>query len=187
MLSTILAGEALAAERSADDAAAQALAERDVLTDLRNRRGWNAAIEQEQQRAARCGHPTSVLVVDMDGLKAVNDSSGHAAGDLALQSMATVLGAACRPADVVARTGGDEFCVLAVEAGARAAHALAARIRDRVDRAGLRAGVGVATRRRNEQLTETTRRADDAMNKIKTGRRRAGSPGTYRPPPQCTR
>jgi diguanylate cyclase (GGDEF)-like protein len=187
MLSTILAGETLAAERSADAAAAQALAERDVLTDLRNRRGWNAALDQEQQRAARYGHATSVLVVDMDGLKAINDSGGHAAGDLALQSMASLLGAACRPADVVARTGGDEFCVLAVEAGARAAHALAARIRDRLHPAGLRASVGVATRRRNEQLTETTRRADEAMNKIKTDRRRARAPGTYRPPPQRAR
>lgn len=171
MLSTIVAREQVAQARSADAAAAYALAQRDQLTGLDNRRGWVTAMEHEEARCSRYGSTASVLVLDLDGLKQVNDTSGHTAGDELIALCAEVLRVTCRPGDTVARTGGDEFAVLAVECDVTALHALEVRLRMQLRTAGVSAATGGATRRAGEDLTGTWRRADTAMYEDKRRRR----------------
>jgi diguanylate cyclase (GGDEF)-like protein len=177
MLATIVAREQVAQARSADAAAAYALAERDQLTGLHNRRGWVTALEQEDTRCRRYGSAASVLVLDLDELKQVNDSSGHAAGDELIALCAEVLRVTSRPGDTVARTGGDEFAVLAVECDAMSLRALEARLRMQLRTAGVSAATGGATRRPGEHLADTWKRADTTMyqDKRRRGTRRAAA------------
>lgn len=176
LLSTIVAREQVAQARSADAAAAYALAQRDQLTGLCNRRGWVSALEHEQSRCDRYGSSAGVLVLDLDDLKRINDTGGHAAGDELIALCAEVLRVTSRPGDTVARTGGDEFAVLAVECDERSLRALMARLRRQLRAAGVRASAGCATNRPGEHLTDTWKRADAAMYEDK--RRR----GARRPP-----
>jgi len=176
MLSTIVAREQVAQARSADAAAAYALAQLDQLTGLSNRRGWVTALEHESTRCLRYGAAASLLVLDLDELKQVNDTSGHAAGDELLALCAEVLRVTCRPGDTVARTGGDEFAILAVECDAASLRALEARLRMQLRTAGVSAATGGATRRPDEHLADTWKRADAAMYEDK--RRRRGGRGT---------
>ncbi len=174
LLSTVLAAHERGFWRDREVQEAVALAETDPLTGLSNRRGWRRALAREQQRSSRYGHPASVLVVDMDDLKEINDTQGHAQGDAALVALADALREVCRPADVLARTGGDEFAVLAVEADIAASKALATRLRLHLHRSGIHASVGVSSRRVGEDLTSTMDRADAAMNAAKRRRHRLG-------------
>jgi diguanylate cyclase (GGDEF)-like protein len=173
MLSTVLATHERGYWRTKEVEAVRALAETDPLTGLANRRGWRGALIREQERLARYGHPASVLVIDLDNLKTINDTEGHACGDAVLVALADVLREVCRPADVLARTGGDEFAVLAVEAGVASGKALATRIRLGLHRAGVHASVGVSSRRTGEDLMVTADRADAVMNVAKRRRRHA--------------
>ena len=174
MLSTIVAREQVAQARSADAAAAYALAERDQLTGLANRRGWVTALEHEQTRCHRYGSAASVLVLDLDELKQVNDTGGHAAGDELIALCAEVLRVTCRPGDTVARTGGDEFAVLAVECDAMSLRALEVRLRLQLRTAAVSAATVGATRRPGEHLADTWKRSDAMMyqDKRRRGRRR---------------
>jgi diguanylate cyclase (GGDEF)-like protein len=175
MLSTILAGEQVAADRSQDAAQAYALAERDRLTGLRNRRGWEDALLCEEQRSRHYGSAVSVLTLDVDGLKRVNDTAGHDAGDEVLATCARVLRDTCRPGDALARVDGDEFGVLAVECDAVSARVLASRLRVRLRAVGVAASLGSATRRPYEGLDETWHRAEEAMHAEKGRRHRRPS------------
>ena len=172
LLSTIIAGEQMAADRSTDAARAYALAERDRLTGLRNRRGWEAALFAEEQRARRYGSALSILVLDLDDLKQINDRHGHAAGDAALRACADVLRSVCRPGDGLARLGGDEFGVLAVECDAACARALGVRLRLRLRAAGSAVSFGYTTLRPDERLQDSWQRADEAMYRDKRRRQR---------------
>jgi len=96
------------------------LSTRDELTGLYNRRGFHAAAEHQMRVAERTGHGFLVLYADLDGLKQVNDTWGHAAGDAAIQDAAWVLQHTFRAADIVARLGGDEFAAFAADAGPEA-------------------------------------------------------------------
>lgn len=174
MLSTIVAREQVAHARSADAAAAYALAERDQLTGLRNRRGWATALEHEEIRCRRYGSAAGVLVLDLDELKRVNDTAGHTAGDELLALCAEVLRVTIRPGDTVARTGGDEFAVLALECDATSLRALEERLRLQLRAAGVSAATGRATRRPGEHLTRTWQRADAAMYEDKRRRGQTG-------------
>jgi diguanylate cyclase (GGDEF)-like protein len=87
-------------------------AETDDLTGLLNRRAFTAAAEREHELAARTGADLTVVLIDLDGFKAVNDREGHAAGDQLLADLAHAWQAALRPADILARRGGDEFALL---------------------------------------------------------------------------
>ena len=100
----------------------------DSLTGSLNRRGFNAAIEQEMSRAARYHRPLSLLIVDVDRLKEINDRWGHAGGDQALRAVAATLSDISRRIDRVARTGGDEFALLVPEATMPDALDVAARL-----------------------------------------------------------
>jgi diguanylate cyclase (GGDEF)-like protein len=106
----------------------------DPLTGLLNRGAFTAALDREVARVQRSGRPLAVAIFDLDRFKAINDRFGHAEGDAALVRFAEILREECRAADVVARTGGEEFTVVLAEAGADAAAALAHRVRVRLER-----------------------------------------------------
>lgn len=89
-----------------------ALAYYDPLTKIPNRRAMDVNLEKERSRSARNKIPASVVLVDIDHFKAVNDTYGHAAGDAVLQGFATFLVGTSRPADTVARYGGEEFVLI---------------------------------------------------------------------------
>ncbi len=94
------------------DARLRELALVDELTGLHNRRGFLEIAGHELQVCQRRGSATALLFIDVDGLKAVNDQHGHAQGDRLLREVAEVLRSATRESDLIARVGGDEFCVL---------------------------------------------------------------------------
>ena len=89
----------------------------DSLTGLYNRRAFEARLEDEIQRAKRYGHSLSVIMLDLDHFKQINDKYGHSVGDVLLQSTASALRASIRKTDFVARYGGDEFTIIVLEAG----------------------------------------------------------------------
>ena len=124
------------------------MARTDPLTGLLNRRAFTEHLQGEAARAARYGTPLSLLLLDLDGLKRLNDLAGHHEGDAALQALARSLLAGCRSADVGARWGGDEFVVLAPETRRGEALELAERIRASVaasNPSGVTVSIGVAT------------------------------------------
>lgn len=82
---------------------------RDPLTGLFNRRGFLDRATRDLRRAARAGHAVTLVYLDIDGFKSVNDRQGHAAGDVCLTGVARIIEAKTRPGDVLARIGGDEF------------------------------------------------------------------------------
>jgi diguanylate cyclase (GGDEF)-like protein len=99
----------------------EGLADRDALTPLLNRRALMRELARVRTFAQRYGAPASVVYFDLDGLKAINDRYGHAAGDAALKAVAERLLANVRESDIVARMGGDEFAVILVQADAATA------------------------------------------------------------------
>ena len=101
----------------------------DPLTGLYNRRHMEERLLEEFARAARHRQPLALLLIDLDGLKEINDLRGHEAGDIALRAVADSLRKGCRISDVAARFGGDEFAVLAPLTAAPEALKLAERIR----------------------------------------------------------
>jgi diguanylate cyclase (GGDEF)-like protein len=143
------------------------LAELDALTDpltgVGNRRAWDRLLEAEEARCQRYGSVASLVAIDLDELKRVNDRRGHAAGDRLLRRAAQVIDSTRRAADVVARLGGDEFGVLAVECDEPAAKVLADRLRSALDAAGIRASVGHATRQPSGTLAQAWSAADAEM------------------------
>jgi diguanylate cyclase (GGDEF)-like protein/PAS domain S-box-containing protein len=87
----------------------------DDLTGLYNRRGFFALVEQQLKLAQRTGSGFTLIFVDLDGLKKINDTYGHQEGDRALQRVAEVLKKSFRESDIIARLGGDEFTILAID------------------------------------------------------------------------
>jgi diguanylate cyclase (GGDEF)-like protein/PAS domain S-box-containing protein len=105
------------------------LAETDALTGLANRRAFEARLEAEVRHAHRSGAPLSVVVLDLDHFKEVNDLHGHETGDLTLRQLAERMRASTRATDVIARLGGEEFAWLLPATDAEGARALADRLR----------------------------------------------------------
>jgi diguanylate cyclase (GGDEF)-like protein len=127
----------------------QRLAVTDSLTGLYNRHKLGETLEIEVERARRYGRPLAMIMIDMDGLKTVNDSQGHQAGDTVLQQAAAAVRSQVRRVDTPTRFGGDEFIVLLPEAtpeeAERVARRIAARILAiRVGGAAVSASIGVA-------------------------------------------
>jgi len=100
----------------------------DDLTGLRNRRGFFALAEQQVKLADRTKNGFLLPLADVDGLKSINDAFGHREGDLALIEMARVLKETFRESDIIARIGGDEFAVIAIEAGPDSAEIVRGRL-----------------------------------------------------------
>ena len=104
----------------------------DELTGLYNRRGFLALAQQQLRVADRLGSRLCQIFVDLDGLKRINDTLGHPAGDRALAEAAELLRETFRDSDVIARLGGDEFAVLTLDANADDADAMLGRLAERV-------------------------------------------------------
>jgi diguanylate cyclase (GGDEF)-like protein len=174
MLESLLGAHHVAHRARQRAEAAEAAALADPLTSLPNRRAWRLAMQVEEARSARSKSIALLAVVDLDGLKTVNDTDGHLAGDVLLRVSAQTLRAALRTEDVLARVGGDEFHVMAVDYKPPVASVLVDRLRAALDGEGIPASIGAAVRAPGEALSEALHRADLAMYDDKT-RRRSGA------------
>lgn len=142
----------------------------DELTGVLNRRGLIEVVERELHRARRDKAPLSLLLLDIDDFKQINDRLGHAEGDLALRRVAEALREAVRGSDTVGRLGGDEFVVVAPNAPPDAGAALALRLGEC---ASARLSVGVVTTDGAVDGQTLLQQADTAMYGVKRLRKRA--------------
>jgi len=108
------------------------LAPTDELTGLYNRRGFMAVAERQMRLGRRTGRGMLLFMIDVDGLKSINDSFGHLEGDCALKRTSAVLEETFRDSDVVAPLGGDEFAVLAIEAAGHSEPTIKTRLFERL-------------------------------------------------------
>ena len=157
---------------------AEALSVTDDLTHLYNSRYLNLVLRRETKRASRSGRPLSLLFIDLDGFKEVNDTHGHLFGSRALVEAAAVIRSSARETDVVSRFGGDEFALVLPDTGGEGAYAVGERIRERIAAHRFLTGdgldihltvsVGVATlpdvANSSEELVQA---ADKAMYRVK--------------------
>jgi diguanylate cyclase (GGDEF)-like protein/PAS domain S-box-containing protein len=158
--------------------AAQAVLERqaqhDPLTDLPNRNRLMVLAQDVLARAESAGTPVALLFVDLDGFKPINDERGHHVGDIVLETVARRLRYGSRADDVVARVGGDEFCVLC-EADRHEARALATRLREHIrtpiDIGGtarsVDTSIGIAMFSKGATLQSLVQAADTALRRAK--------------------
>lgn len=162
---------ALRVKRLQDALRAEAVT--DLLTGLLNRRAGMTELERALAAAQRHGHRVAVLMMDVNGFKAVNDSHGHAAGDRLLRELAAALSEQIRDEDVLVRWGGDEFAVIIPQCDGPAAERAVERLASAARRAGtaLSIGVAVAGSGNADTLLE---QADQALYRAKTGREREG-------------
>jgi diguanylate cyclase (GGDEF)-like protein len=138
----------------------------DALTGLANRRAWDEALPLALRQAERLGHPLAVVLTDVDHFKAYNDAHGHPAGDLALRELGARWSVHVRDIDVLARIGGEEFAVLLPGCDARAALAVAERLRADMP-AGLTTSAGVASWHAPQSPAELVAAADRALYRAK--------------------
>jgi len=115
---------------------AKLVAETDPLTGLYNLRAFTMIVNRAFDQAVRYSHPLSLIMMDSDNLKGVNDSYGHEAGNRLLKQLATCVQGQLRSSDIFARYGGDEFVVLLPETGTQGARDFAERIRRTVEARG---------------------------------------------------
>jgi diguanylate cyclase (GGDEF)-like protein len=157
---------------------AEALSVTDDLTQLYNSRYLSQVLRRETKRATRSGRPLSLLFIDLDGFKSINDRHGHLYGSRALVEAAAVIRASARETDIVARFGGDEFALVLPDTGSDGAVFVGERIREKIAawsflrgdglNISLTVSVGVATlpdaASSAEQLIQA---ADEAMYAVK--------------------
>jgi len=186
-LRALLEPSAIALDNTLALQRAEALSVTDDLTRLSNSRYLNAILRQETKRAVRNGRPLSLLFLDLDSFKQVNDHHGHQAGSKVLVEAAAVIKTCARETDVVARFGGDEFCLVLPDTGSEGALSVAERISDRLREArfltsdGLSvrqtASIGVATLLPDapKSADELMKEADMAMYRVKA----AGKDGIH--------
>jgi diguanylate cyclase (GGDEF)-like protein len=142
------------------------LARTDPLTQLPNRRAWDAELDRALARSRRTDEPVTVAVIDVDGLKAINDAHGHPEGDAVLAQIARNWRRVLRPDDVLARIGGDEFALLLPSCSEAEAADVIERLRERIP-VPHSCSVGLAAWNDDEPAGELMRRADHAMYRTK--------------------
>jgi diguanylate cyclase (GGDEF)-like protein/PAS domain S-box-containing protein len=180
----------IAQEQIANHEALAKQARTDALTGLLNRRSFTKRVEQSLAECDRSGQPGTLVYVDLDNFKAVNDKLGHQAGDAALKGVATSLRRVARASDIVARLGGDEFALWLSTADEEAAIARAKVILGLKEELaplsaspekplGLSVGLAVYVPARRETIAELIARADAAMYEVK---RRGKGSYTLAPP-----
>lgn len=154
------------------------LVQKDPLTFALNRRGLDEAFRMETARALRHGSPLTFVIVDLDDFKRLNDSLGHIAGDRALVHFSTLMQAAVRPTDFIARLGGEEFALLLPATDVGEAVAATERLQRELRKRGFQFegqawtitfSAGVAQWRVNESLDDLMKRADRALYEAKHG------------------
>jgi diguanylate cyclase (GGDEF)-like protein len=154
----------------------------DPLTKLWNRHGMDMLAEREMTGAERLRQPVSVMMIDVDYFKQINDRFGHPGGDIVLREVAQRIRSAVRPSDVVVRYGGDEFFVLARDCPDKLAAVIGDRILSRVkdepvrsndDRLDISVTIGITTSHsaRPSQTSGLIKRADEALYDAKTAGR----------------
>lgn len=154
----------------------------DALTGVMLRRAFEQRLIEEIERAHRFNHPLTLLMVDIDHFKRINDTWGHHAGDVALHSFASICQQVCRSHDLVGRLGGDEFALLLPETESDAAMVMAERLREAVarhpidlDDLGRReritVSIGVAQLRALDSVNELIKKADEALYEAKAAGR----------------
>jgi diguanylate cyclase len=153
MLSSLITAEHAAHERSMDAARAYSLAERDALTGLRNRRGFEAMSASEDARCRLFGSHASVLFVHIES----------PAGDEELAKCAQLITSLCRGCDTVSRIDANVLAILAVETDLMGARALSVRLRKTLRAADFSVSIGVASRRTGERIADTGVRAEQAL------------------------
>jgi diguanylate cyclase (GGDEF)-like protein len=166
----------LAADRARDFAAAAVLeatlaAETDALTGLYNRRAWDRVLGEEEDRFSRFADPTVAVVLDLDLLKTINDTQGHAAGDAYIRLAGAALSQSVKGSDVVARLGGDEFGVLLRKCTEVEAGAAIDRIYTALGDAGVAGSIGWAPITVLRGFPAALAQADNAMYAAKAARR----------------
>ncbi len=149
------------------------LAYRDDLTGLYNRRHFTERLTQEWSRANRFNEPLTVLLLDVDKFKVINDGAGHAAGDHVLTFIARQMSRVCRKFDVACRLGGDEFAYILPSTNLEGARVVAERLLEAIatasDRPSLPEGldislsIGIADRLDASSAADLVKRADAAM------------------------
>jgi len=153
----------------------------DGLTGLHNRRWLDETFSRQVERAVRAGRALTLLLIDIDHFKRLNDERGHAAGDEALRQVSAALAAAVRPRDSLARYGGEEFAVLvpdvegaqSLQVAERLREAVAGRALSGADGTTLTISVGVAVKAAGDTLPSLLERADAALYRAKaSGRNR---------------
>jgi len=160
---------ALHAELEDANVAITRVAAIDPLTGVANRRHFSESLAKAIALAQRHGYSLGLVSFDLDGLKRVNDSSGHEAGDVIITSFATLLSSLCREADLPARLGGDEFSVLLPGIDESGGRAFAERVRTAVracaelQRGGVTVSGGIAAWAPGELPADLLRRADDGL------------------------
>jgi diguanylate cyclase (GGDEF)-like protein len=159
------------------EASLRADAMTDPMTGLANYRSFSQSLERELERSRRYEMPLSLITVDLDHLKVINDEHGHDAGDDAIRLAARVLTGAVRKFEVVARNGGDEFAVILPSTGASDARRLAERLRAEIGAhvvhgVRLSASIGVASRSESAvDAAALVKASDDALYRAKRGGR----------------
>ncbi len=155
---------------------AEHAANHDFLTGALSRRAFFEIGNREIARVVRTGRPMSLLLIDMDNFKPVNDMHGHAAGDRVLQDFVHEVQQELRSIDSLCRMGGDEFAVLMPETGPSGAAAVADRLRVRIEQShallsSVTLSIGVATQKLEDTLNSLVTRADAALYTAKQGGR----------------
>jgi diguanylate cyclase (GGDEF)-like protein len=177
-LRIVLEPAAIALDNALQLQRAEALSVTDDLTQLYNSRYLSQVLRRETKRASRSGRPLSLLFLDLDGFKSINDGNGHLAGSRALVEAAMVIRASARETDMVARFGGDEFAIILPDTGSEGAVSVGERVRERIAAhrflynegltIRLTASVGVATLPDVATSVEgLIRAADQAMYRVK--------------------
>ncbi|WP_310439803.1 diguanylate cyclase [Sulfuricurvum sp.] len=155
----------------------QELSDRDYLTGLYNRRKFEEFLTYEVKRSVRHRHKFTVLMIDLDNFKYINDTYGHASGDLVLKEVTNIFGSNLRNADVLARIGGDEFAVILPETSYESGYAVVEKLRSSLevtpislmfDQVSLTASFGIAEYPEQGENIETLLTGSDlAMYKAK--------------------
>lgn len=173
--------EAKQAELMTANAKLDAMASVDGLTGIANRRTLGASMDAECARANRYGLPLSLVMLDIDHFKSLNDTYGHQAGDEILKLMGRLLASTARNTDLVARYGGEEFAIILVNTDNTAAGFAAERLRARIEaepwpHRAVTASIGIGAFDAGTDASELIRRADQALYFSKNnGRNRATS------------
>ena len=146
----------------------------DKLTKAYNRVKFEEIIAIEMERVTRYDHPLSLLIIDIDGFKNVNDTCGHLAGDYVLKAVADILQSHMRKINHLIRWGGDEFVIMPVETGLDGARIFSERLRQAIEsfdfgKAGnITISIGIALFKKDDTEDTFLKRADDALYKAKT-------------------
>ncbi len=183
-LETQLKMASLVSQLESQKEALARLASRDDLTGVLNRRAMFETLDVDLARSSRYNHPLSLLMMDLDHFKRVNDDYGHAAGDAVLRHFAKAVGRSLRSTDSLCRYGGEEFCAILPETGEEQARRAAELIRELIEQTEfvsegtkisltVSIGIGIYTPPADTGVTELLDNADKALYEAKeNGRNR---------------